>query len=167
MTRYAAVFVFVTSALLAGCMASQPARPGLGVVTLTKEITIRPNRARAVFQDGRQVDAGGRYTPHCEFEISTVSEQPQVVRPDRFGVRRIGNRVVGDQDTGMPPRYFGRDAFFCIADMIYETDISLGSDIQPGVRRILCRQTFDTCTGGRFLSLGEIKAILGPSFRFD
>ena len=167
MTRYAAVLISMAPALLAGCMAGQPARPGVGVVTLTREITIPPNRARAVFQGGRQVDGGGGYAPHCELEISTVSEQPQVVRPDRFGVRRIGSRVVGDQDTGMPPRLFGRDAFFCIEDMIYETDIRLGSDIQPGVRRILCRQTFDTCTGGRFLSLGEIQAILGPSFRFD
>ena len=167
MTRFVAFFVSIASVLLAGCMAGQPARPGVGVVSLTQEVTIPPNRARAVFQDGRQVDGSGRYTPHCELEISTVSEQPQVVRPDRFGVRRIGNRVVGDQDTGMPPRFFGRDAFFCIEDMIYETDIRLGSDIQPGVRRILCRQTFDTCTGGRFLSLREIQAILGPSFHFD
>lgn len=160
------IILLFTVVLLAGC-GGNPSRPaGAGVVELNRELVIPANRARTVFEAGRQVDAGGKYVPHCEFEISTVSESPQVVKPDVFGVQRIGNRIVGDQDSGAPPSLFGRDAFFCIADMIYETDIRLASDIQPGVRRLLCRQTFDTCTGGRYLSLPEIQQILGSSFSF-
>ena len=159
----------VAAVVLSGCAGAPPgpAVPGAGTVTLTREVSIPAGRARAVFEGGRQVDAGSRLEPHCEFEISTVAPEPQVVRPDTFGVRRIGQRVVGDEDTGMPPRLFGRDAFMCIEEMIFETDIRLGSDIQPGVRRLLCRRTFDSCTGGRFLSAGEIRAILGATFRLD
>ncbi len=153
--------------LLAGCGGNPPRAPAIGVVNLTQEVVIPPNRARTVFQGGRQIDAGGRYDPHCELEISTVSDRTQVVKPDTFGVRRIGNRVVGDQNSGIPPRIWGRDAFFCIEDMIYETDIRLASDIQPGVRRLLCRQAFSTCGGGRYLSLPEIQQILGPNFSFQ
>lgn len=165
--RYLIIGVILV--ILAGC-GGNPTRsqaPAVGVVILKQDVVIPANRARTVFQGGRQVDAGGRYVPHCELEISTVSEQPQVVKQDTFGVQRIGNRVVGDQDSGAPPRLWGRDAFFCIADMIYETDIRLASDIQPGVRRLLCRQTFDTCGGGRYLSIPEVQQILGPKFSFQ
>ena len=162
------IILLLVIAVLAGCGGNPPrSSPGVGVVNLTREVVIPANRARTVFEGGRQVDAGGRQAPHCEFEISTVSKRPQVVEPDTFGVRRIGNRIVGDQDSGIPPSMWGRDAFFCIQDMIYETDIRLASDVQPGVRRLLCRQTFDTCHRGWYLTLPEIQQILGPTFNFQ
>lgn len=132
---------------------------------LTREVIIPAGRARAMFQDGRQVGGVDRYRPHCEFEINTVSEQPQRVAPDRLFVVRRERRVVTDENAAIPAFFSG--PFDCDRDNFYESLYWLRAEQQPGVRRLLCRDWFRSCDLGRHLSLDEILEVLGPGFRLE
>jgi len=127
---------------------------------LTRELKIAPGRARAFFQDGVQSGGKDRYRPYCEFEISTVSERPQWVRPDTFTIRRVERRTVTDEDTGMPlffPTVFGSQ------DIFYETHLWLDSRRQPGVRKLVCRDWSQDFGRGGHLSGRAIQSVLGDS----
>jgi len=155
---------------LAGCQSGPGPRyapPGLATVEILSPLTIPAGRARAVFQDGRPVDGGYPYDPHCELEVSTVSEQPQQVQKDLLAVTRTGTAVLSDPVARLP--LAGPFVDIECGDMIfYETWFRLASDRQPGVRKLSCRQAFNACWGeGHHVSRDAIERALGPAFRLN
>ena len=116
--------------------------------------------ARLRFQDGGPVGASDRFRPHCEFELSTRSEEPQPVERDRFRVTAIQRRTLSDELSGMPAMPLMR----CNQDVYYETRLWLASERQPQVRVLICREVFDGCAFGRHPGAAEIGEALGPYF---
>lgn len=130
---------------------------------LTRDLEIPAGWARAFFQDGRQTSGKDRYRPHCEFEVSNVSDGTETVRADRFVITGITQRMMMDEDSGVPvfmPNMFGSQ------DIFYETRMKLASRHQPGVRELICRDWSQDFGRGWYLSLGQMQAVLGDHFVF-
>lgn len=156
--------------LLSACQtgpAPRYALPQIATVEILIPVTIPPNRARAVFQQGKPVDGAYPYEPWCELEISTVSEQPQQVDKDLLVVTRRNTAVLSDPVARLP--LAGPFVDISCGDMIYyETEYRLASDRQPGIRKLSCLQAFNACWGeGHHLDRTSIEQTLGPAFRIN
>ncbi len=156
--------------LLAACAGSKP-KPSLNgepVTGLTlHEGLIIPRRSATVrFQQGVMVSAADRFIPFCELEVNRVSEQPQNLAPDRFGISRVNYRVVADSVTRIPI-IMGRDR--SCDDPIYpETRFWLHSEPQPDVRSLTCLNVCIHCGAGcYYLGPEEIQTIVGPRFTWE
>jgi hypothetical protein len=150
-------------AVLGACVSPTPVRTGTATgfeLVLRRPLEIPAASAHLRFQDGGPVGASDRFRPHCEFELSTRSEQAQPVEPDRFQVTAIQRRTLSDELTGMPAIPLMR----CNQDVFYETRLWLASERQPQVRALICREVFDGCAVGRYPGKAEIGDALGPYF---
>lgn len=170
---------------LAGC-ASQPgtvAAPDRGSLTLLAALTIPPESASARLQYGQPVARNGvrEYDPFCVFEIDTVSDSPQTVRPDEFQITRIGQSIgtIADALASMPPLA----TMFPLAPMrvglsdddlpshiYYKTLFWLHSERQPGVRLLTCMSNQNmpgVYPFMRHLTLREMREALGSGFRLE
>jgi hypothetical protein len=148
---------------LGACVSSTPAGPDSTAgyeLVLQRPLQIPAASAHLRFQDGGPVGASDRFRPHCEFELSTRSEQAQPVDPDRFQVTSIQRRTLSDELSGMPAIPLAR----CSQDVYYETRLWLASERQPQVRVLICREVFDGCAFGRYPGPAEIGQALGPYF---
>ena len=148
---------------LGACISSTAVRPDAATgyeLVLHRPLQIPAASAHLRFQDGGPVGASDRFRPHCEFELSTRSEQPQPVEPDRFRVTAIRHRTLSDELSGMPAVPLMR----CNQDVFYETRLWLDSQRQPQVRVLICREVFDGCAIGRYPGPAEIGEALGPYF---
>jgi hypothetical protein len=157
--RYAAI---VMAAIIAvGCQGGGVLResepPALHELRLKQALSIPAGAARTYFQQGRQQAGKNRYEPHCEFELSTVSDRPQSVRADVFKVRRLTQRLVADEHSGMPPAL----NLMRNQDVFYETQVLLQSLKQPAVRKLICRHWTQSYGRLDYLSGAQIQAILG------
>lgn len=151
--------------VLAGCQSWQGSRvANLTTVEIVKPVTIPANRARAAFHDGQQVDGAYPYDLYCELEVSTVSPQPQRIDTDLFVVTKTKSAFLSDAESRLP--IGGPFVEVNCGDLIfYEVEYRLGSNIQPGVRKLRCLQGFNACEEGVVsLSLESIAVTLGPSF---
>lgn len=83
----------------------------LGHLTLRQPLTIEPNSATLRVQYGRVVPRNGveESEPFCVFELDTVAAIEQPLRPGRFDIVAIGQRV--ETFAGMPVSPFRRVAF--------------------------------------------------------
>lgn len=127
--------------------------------------SVPKGRARALFQDGRQVDRVDGYRPYCEFELDTVAPQAQSVPVGRIAVVRRSQRVVADEQSGFPAGPMS--VFRCDLDHFYESMFWLHADHQRNVRMLICRDWRMSCSDGRHLTLDEILTVLGPTFVLD
>lgn len=170
------------AALLGGCATGKPYGPDSPYfdypldmhIALLRPLEIEPGSATARLQYGRVVARNGvfDYDAHCIFEIDTVSEATQQVRPDVFRVTRFQRRI---QDfAGMPVAAVGK--LFAVFDddggpsqAYYISEFRLHSDAQPQVRALTCQS--DQNAAGiairRHLTLAEIREALGDWFRLD
>ncbi len=80
-----------TLLLLAGCAGTTTKGSDSGRLDLLTTLTIPPESATLRLQYGKPVtrNAVQEYDPFCVFEINTVSDSPQTVRPDTLQVTRI------------------------------------------------------------------------------
>lgn len=127
-------------------------------------ITIPAGTAHVTFQGGRPGVGKNRFEPYCEFEVNTVAQRPQTIRPDEFVVSKITRRTMSDELTGWPAAPPLGD-FGCSEDLYYETKLWLYSERQPDVRALICREMFDSCGGGHHPGPQEIRGALGDWFR--
>lgn len=168
--QVALVLTLSALVLLGGCRTWPDARyqpSAFATLELLAPVTIPAGRARAHFQGGKPVYSVDAYRPYCEFEISTVSEAPQQVEPDRLVVRGTTTALLSDPEARLP--LSGPFVDLSCGDRIYyEVAYRLASDLQPGVRKLSCRLAFNACWGpGRYPSGGEIRDALGPGFRLQ
>jgi hypothetical protein len=132
---------------------------GLIRVELTEPLTIPAGRAHATFQAGRQVGGVNRYSPWCELEIQTVSEQPQRVEPTGIPVGRVGQAFIKDYNTRMPALIGGLSC----NDLVFrETTWWMGPESGSRVLYLRCFAPYTNCIFGPPLSPEQIQDVVGP-----
>jgi hypothetical protein len=167
--------ILLASLLMAACSqsgwvkqdtASRYYLPPIGtLVELQRPLTVPPGRARVFLQGGQVTQGFDQYQPNCNFEIRTLSEQPQVISPEKFlvvKVQRVTEEVV---QTAEPIQVawlglVGRDTggYTMIVRGVH---LWLGSDTQPDVMRLTCRGGFDDPWRVDPPSIDEMRAALG------
>lgn len=134
---------------------------------LQQPLTIPAHQARTIIQNGRVVSRRDRdqYYPYCEFEILTLSESDQVVRPDQFRIHKLAKHMESSRQQVMYASLLmmASDDNRLIA---YNTVMYLSSDKQPDVYRMSCMYWTDDPMD-EHLSLNAIKTTLGDLFSFQ
>lgn len=167
--------VCLLSTLLAACESmmayhSKPfdeLAPG-SVLVLTQELVIPSGLAAVYLQDGVVVPENNVRVrqPHCKFEVNTISEITQTVKPDEFsisrffidrdyvltGIRHYASVGGGDGDGGP------------IAE-IYTVQMFLSSSQQPDVLRISCLHWEDP-HDGQYLTFNQVQQAVGSIIQF-
>jgi hypothetical protein len=166
--------VVILSVLLTACVTALPSGdaaplysiPTGSVLTLHTELTIPPGSARAAIQGGAVTTEADldRYYPHCEFEVRTVADKPQIVAPGDFRIVRV---VYNTENYGaLPTRVAdaGGYAAFTAADpsfvYLFYTELYLESAVQPNALRLTCGQVWDYALGSQ-PTIGEFKQAVG------
>lgn len=168
--------IALTLLLLAGCAGTLTDGIDPGRLILLNTQTIPPESATLRLQYGKPVarNAIQEYDPFCVFEVNTVSDSPQTVRPDTFRVTRIGHAI----DTiagasGLPypaPIKVGLSNSQRPTHIYYKTLFWLRSEQQPGVRLLTCMSNQNlpgVYPFMRHLSPQEIREALGADFRLE
>jgi hypothetical protein len=167
-------------ALLTGCAdmpgAASPA--GQGRLTLNETLTIPPNAATVRVQYGRVVPFNSvqEQDPFCVFEINTVAETEQAVRPGSFAITRVVRSI--ETFAGMPvfpyfpafrPVRVGHaDGGGSPSHIYYKTTFRLLAADQP-VRTLTCmsNQMAPGIPIMRHLTLAEMRQALGKIFTLE
>jgi len=163
--------------LLAGCAAAPNNGPDPGHLILLSALIIPPESATLRLQYGHPVarNAVREYDPFCVFEINTVSDSPQNVRPGAFRITRIGYSIdtLADAASGLPYPTSIKVGLFSDhrpTHLYYKTLFWLNSEHQPGVRLLTCMSNQNmpgVYPFMRHLTLPEIRAALGTDFRLE
>jgi hypothetical protein len=143
-------------------------------VNLVQALEIPPGEATVRLQYGRIVARNGvqETDPYCIFELETVSDQPQPVRPGSFPVTGFQRRI--ESFSGMPAvrwnplgRGIGRDNG--PSQMYYISEFRLRSEDQPKVRALTCQvdQGSAGISSPRHLTLAEMSQALGRFFSLE
>lgn len=158
-------------ALLAGCAHTPDGAPlaSHGRLVLNQPLAIPPDAATVRLQYGRVVafNAVQEHDPFCVFELDTVADKEQAVRPGRFDITRVGRSI--ETFAGMPVMPFFRLVRVGLGDsdggpshIYYKTTFRLRDDAQP-VRALTCmsNQMAPGIPIMRHLTLAEIRQALG------
>ncbi|MDP2432825.1 MAG: hypothetical protein Q8O33_12435 [Pseudomonadota bacterium] len=169
-------FIALTLLLLAGCAGEPIAGGDAGRLALLTTLTIPPESATLRLQYGRPVarNAVQEQDPFCVFEINTVSDSPQTVRPDTLRVTRISRGIATIVDASAPPHPLLMKASLNNDDrpthIYYKTLFHLHSERQPGVRLLTCMSNQNlpgVYPFMRHLTLAEMREALGTGFRLE
>jgi len=163
--------------LLAACagnavIVQDPARDA-GKLNLLAALTIPPGSATLRLQYGHPVarNAVQEQDAFCVFEIDTVSDSPQRVRPDNFRVTRIGHSIENIATLAQPmPMKVGLFGDGRPTFIYYKTLFWLHSERQRGVRVLTCMSNQNmpgVFPFMRHLTLNEIRAALGADFELE
>lgn len=146
-------------------------------LTLHRELTVPPEAATVRLQYGRVVasNAVQEHDPHCIFELDTVRDTPQAVRPQRMWVtdaRRGVTTFSGMPVWPYPPFRYGRVGWNDDggpSHIYYKTEFRLKSEVQPEVRALTCQsnQMAPGIAIMRHLTLREIRQALGDYFSLE
>ena len=138
------------------------------VVEINDELTVRAGWARAFLQRGVEVSYGDldRYYPSCNFELYTVDEMPQSIKPGSFIIVNVQRRDEEVVKFG-PVQYASLDI---VADgpdaggtsMIMRTvRMKLESAENPNMYMLTCRGGLDDQHDAREISINEMRVALG------
>ncbi len=140
--------------------------PAGSELILHRNITIPPVHARVYIQNGRlqKRKAINQYYPYCEFEILTLSEQDQVIQPDRFRIHKLSKQMETSRQQVM---YASASLDQLDKPLIaYNTVIYLSSSRQPDVYRLSCMYWTDDNMDNH-LTLKQIRTTLGDLFSIE
>lgn len=170
--RYATFVVFLAM-ILAACQPVEYPRdspyyriPLGSSLVLHQALPIPPRQARVIIQDGRLISRKqlDQYYPYCEFEIRTLSDSVQTIRPGRFRIHRLNKHM---ETSAKPVRYASLSLFSFDKPLIaYNTKMYLSSDNQPDVYRMSCMYWTDDSMDTH-LTLQQIRHTLGDLFSID
>jgi hypothetical protein len=137
-------------------------------LVLGSALEIPANWATVRLQFGKTAAFGHvqEQEPHCILEVSTVLEQPQRIEPDTFAITRVQRSI---SELAVVPGLFIRTAFADDAkptQMFYKTILTLKSERQPGVLRLICQSDRYAAGAGipSHLTVSEIRQALGGIF---
>jgi hypothetical protein len=145
--------------------------PDGSYLILNRVLEIPGGWATARLQSGRVVAFGSvqEHAPHCIFEINTVREVPQRIKPDSFAIAKV---VRSTSTLAARSGFFIRAAFADTdrpSQMFHKTIFTLQSDRQPGVLQMVCQS--DQYAAGigipRHLTVSEIRQALGDIFTLE
>jgi hypothetical protein len=138
-------------------------------ITLNQTLNIPSGHARVFMQDGQVIPKGAvnQYYPHCNFEVSTLSDGTGRIEPDTFlvtGQRQdevqvvrqptpvmvasLGLMLAGEDDGSPPP----------ISRLVH---YRLHSERHPDMRGLTCHGGLAEEWEARYPSLGEMRQVLG------
>ncbi len=160
---------------LAGCASLPDGTTEVGRLTLLAPLSIPAASATVRLQYGRPVarNAVQEQDPFCVFEINTVSDGPQSVKPDRFRITRHSHAISTIAEAALPRLVPTRVAWFDDdrpTHIYYKTLFQLESTTQAGVRQLTCMSNQNlpgVYPFMRHLTLDEIRDALGADFRLE
>ncbi|WP_177418645.1 hypothetical protein [endosymbiont of Lamellibrachia barhami] len=169
-------FVIIALSLLAGCAGFDRvsggesdvyAMPPVGTtIVLKASLFVPAGQTRVYLQGGAVVSKAkmDRYLPNCNFEIRTLSEDAQEIRPESFIVSRLQREMaqvvmldapllvaglnLAGLDGGVPMVFRG-------------VHLWISSDIQPEVMRLTCRGVLEDMIWARPPSIQEMRTAMG------
>ncbi len=138
--------------------------PAGSTLVLHQDIAVTPPGAVVYIQDGRVKNYGAitRYYPHCLLTVVKPAAATQTVHPGKFLIYR--SRVETDPvNSGAGPAGNQDIALGGVTQnpQIYETKLYLRSSSQPEVRRLTCQQLGDSASDGNYVSVRQIRKVLG------
>jgi len=137
-----------------------PRSPELGLQIGLGAVAIPAASAHRAFQGGRPVGAASSYAPFCELEITTISEQPQQVRPVRARITRVTQALLQDPITRIPALLVGIDC----SDPVFQESVWWLAPEEPSpVLWLRCLTPYFECRIGGPPSLSQAKAVMGPT----
>jgi len=146
--------------------------PAGGQLALNQAIEIPPDRATLRFQFGKVVPSVHEYEPHCIFEVRTISEAPQRIKPDMFTITKVrsGSSIYAAQlsHAGLIPARWVQD-FSGPMHYYFKTEMFLRSEQQPHVLMLTCQHVWVVGTDWsrqRPPTLAEMQQALGTYFTF-
>jgi len=136
-------------------------------IEVTQALTIPANTARVYIQYGKPVDyqSVDQYEVHCWVFSWKVLEENQTVKPGNFIVTRVqefeefvyrDNKI---QLASITKTRF-QDIHGGATAIEYKTVLTIHSDMQPNIRRLVCNHWEDPIDA-RHLSLAQIRTALG------
>ena len=154
------------------------------IVRINEELTVPPPWARVFLQRGEVVSYGhlDRYYPSCNFELETISQKPQIIRPGEFEIIHVRRRE--DYIVRRVPRFYagpvaleGRDADSTEPLMLaggggggesgsgsmfmHTVRMRLNSNEQPDMYMLTCRGAQDNPPDVEFVSIDEMHEAMG------
>lgn len=134
------------------------------LIELKQALTIPTGRARAFIQYGEIIDKteADLYYPHCEFEINTLKNQPQIIHPDTFVVSKVNHNIQWSHAQVMFASLSMKD----IGDttlVAYTNEYYLESEKQPDVLRLSCLH-WEEHSNAYHLSINKVREALGSLF---
>lgn len=139
------------------------------VVKINEELTVRAGWARAFLQRGEEVRYGDidRYYPSCNFELYTVDEMPQAIRPGSFTIVHVQRR--DEEVVEFRPVQHASVSMLAGSgpdsggtSMIMRTvRMKLESEENPNMYMLTCRGSLDDQHDAREISINEMRVALG------
>ena len=138
---------------------------------LHQEVVIPPRRTRVFFQDGRLLYGINELRPHCQLRVRRISDQPQVVRADRFSIDTVfgaRDQIVLNERMLMA----SADITVIVADggngggngegkQIYLYFMGLRAEKQPNVTYLVCGGALEDPPLAEYPTIQEIRTSLG------
>ncbi len=153
-------------------------------VRINEELIVPPPWARVFLQRGEVVSYGhlDRYYPSCNFELETISQRPQIIRPGEFEIIHVSRRE--EYMVRRVPRLYagpisleGRNADvaepFMLAGgggggesgsgsmFMHTVRMRLESAEQPDMYMLTCRGAQDNPPDVEFVSIDEMHEAMG------
>ncbi|MBE0510038.1 MAG: hypothetical protein IBX49_04860 [Gammaproteobacteria bacterium] len=134
------------------------------VIVLHQPLTVPVGHTRVFLQDGelREKHRLRIYYPHCNFELRTLSDAPQIIRPGRFVVSGISwdeELVVEYRQGGLLRVNGGGDGYAPQTNRVLHH--RLATPQQPELMRLSCHGGFADAWQVAFPSVSEIRNTLG------
>ena len=158
---------------LLACQHSPGQRPSIrttppdgALFALREPVVIPAGSAHVFIQNPQAIGGKGEFYPGCTLEVQSLSNRPQVLRPDRFTITKVEQYQNCYVLTTMNEvRLMGSGVRVAggggLSDCWYVTRMWLHSKRQPQVRLLECQRLDDPAIG-RYLSLDDIRRTLSP-----
>ena len=157
--------------------------PKGSIVRINEELTVPPPWARVFLQRGEAVSYGhlDRYYPSCNFELESISQKPQIIRPGEFEIVHVSRRE--EYIVRRAPKLYagpvtltGSEADFTEPLMLagggggesgsgsmfmHTVRMRLNSEEQPDMYMLTCRGAQDNPPDVEFVSIDEMHEAMG------
>ena len=143
--------------------------PAGTLVRINEELTVPARWARVFLQYGETVAYAemSRYYPSCDFELTTVEETPQSIKPGSFTVIDV-QRGTEEIVRNGPVHYASRGLLAYSGSgsggqymIMHTVRMRLESDEQPGMYMLSCRGGLDDPPKALEPSITEMRMALG------
>jgi|GEM_PF-4983694 len=150
--------VFLIAGLAACVKSNRDYGRHISSIELKDKVRIPEGYARVFMQNGKPSAGANLFQHYCEIEVNDLSDGNHYLKPDTFKVLNISHGITGNELTGFPAGLFG-----CADNTYYETYFELSSHKRQKIRKMVCREGFDGCSG-HFADTGQIRKTLGKYF---
>jgi len=163
------------AALALGACSTQPMSEGSSysipensTFVLNQDVTVPEGWSRVFVQYGKVIEPRklNKFDPYCQIvqiELTRAGADPQVIMADQFRTGSVVRRSISAAPTGTLLASSGSSLMDGDnrSSQTWVTEISLRSERQPQVRKLICGSWNDNVHFERWLRLREIRSALG------